>query len=664
MDGFDLFKKLGVGAKFDYKRFQKDAEQLKLVQPKCSQKDVTKALDFFGDSEKTVQKIESAEDRLSTEESGQSESSEEEDSSHDGSHDSDSQSEAELQLLGNIISKGKQESIHVSKKRKKKGKSPQKIAALKQEEVNHLRNKHRIHVYGSDIPDPVVTFDQLTSRYGVNSRLIKNLVSAGYKDLTAVQMQAVPVMLQRREIMGCAPTGSGKTAAFIIPVLHHLKGPRSLGFRAVVLAPTRELAKQTCRWFQRLSEGLGLRIHYIEKASTAAKKFGPKSSQKFDVLVATPNRLVYLLQQDPPLIQLKNVEWLIVDESDKLFEEGQRGFRDQLAVIYKACDNNNIRRAMFSATFASDVEQWCKLNLDNVVQVHVGARNVCTESVEQELLFVGGESGKLIALREIFRKGVKPPVLIFVQAKDRAKELFHELIYDGLNVDVIHSDRTQLQRDNVVKCFRAGTIWVLICTELMGRGIDFQGVNLVINYDFPNSAVSYIHRIGRTGRAGRGGKAITFFTQEDAVNLRSIANIMREAGCSVPEYMLTLKRPSRNERKKLSRQNPVRENISTMPEDKVRDRKRRNYLKRRRLEAKAEVKSSAEKRTKLDETEVIETTKSVKPLKQKVSETTKSVKPLQQKVSGKKEKKNRFKQTVSKNNKTNSRKDRLMENTD
>lgn len=124
-------------------------------------------------------------------------------------------------------------------------------------------------------------------------------------------------------------------------------------------------------------------------------------------------------------------------------------------------------------------------------------RNSATTLVDQQLLFVGDESGKLLAFRDLVTKGqLEPPVLVFVQTKERAKELFSELIYDGINVDIIHAERSQQQRDNVVKSFRAGNIWVLISTELMGRGIDFKGVNLVINYDFPSTAISYIHRIG------------------------------------------------------------------------------------------------------------------------------------------------------------------------
>lgn len=129
-------------------------------------------------------------------------------------------------------------------------------------------------------------------------------------------------------------------------------------------------------------------------------------------------------------------------------------------------------------------------------------------------------------------------------------------------MDVIHADRTQQQRDDVVKAFREGKVWVLICTELIGRGIDFLGVNLVINYDFPPSAISYIHRIGRTGRAGRKGKAITYFTQDDKPKLRSIANILRNSGCKVPEYMLTIKKQSKKVRRQLEKTIPKRADIA------------------------------------------------------------------------------------------------------
>ena len=233
--------------------------------------------------------------------------------------------------------------------------------------------------------------------------------------------------------------------------------------------------------------------------------------------------------------------------------------------ILRACSDGELqlRRAFFSATLATDVEEWCSLNFDNEASVTIGQRNSATDTIQQSLVYTGTEKGKLLAFKQLIEAGkLKPPVLVFVQEKDRAKELFTELIKEKIHVDVIHAERSQLQRDNTVRAFRAGQIWVLICTELMGRGIDFKGVNLVINYDFPPSTVSYIHRIGRTGRAGRPGSAVTFFTDQDKTLLPNIAAIVQRSGGQVPEYMLKLKKASRQDKRRLAKSAVEREAIT------------------------------------------------------------------------------------------------------
>ncbi|KAK3092499.1 hypothetical protein FSP39_003695 [Pinctada imbricata] len=528
-----------------------------------------------------------------------SETDDDDDDRFDDNNDDDSMENAqEIHLLGKITSKKKDKSL----KSQKKVKTAEKMAAIRQEEVNHIRKQNRIHFHGTDVPEPFTDFEQLRTRYNISDTVLQNITTVGYNLPTAIQMQAIPTMLERREVMACAPTGSGKTAAFIIPILHHLQGPCKEGLRALILAPTRELAKQIKREFQSLSEGLGLKILFIEKSTTATKKLSASGGKNIDIMVSTPNRLVYMLRENPQVIDLTNIQWLVIDESDKLFEEGKTGFREQLAEIYRACENKNVRRAMFSATFAYDVEQWCKLNLDNVVQVYIGARNSATITIEQELLFVGQESGKLLAIRDMIKKGVAAPVLMFVQSKERAKELYQELAYDGMNIDIIHSDRSQEERDSVVKNFRLGKVWMLICTELMGRGIDFKGVNLVINFDLPTSAISYIHRIGRTGRAGRLGKAVTFFTENDSKNLRSIANVMIEAGCPVPDYMLKMKKPKKKVRRKLEKHVPKRPSISTAAKyDPKAKKKFRKFSKKKQgnsSDSKVEVSTAKGKRNK------------------------------------------------------------------
>ncbi|CAG2107613.1 unnamed protein product [Medioppia subpectinata] len=425
------------------------------------------------------------------------------------------------------------------KKKSSAPKSRKQLIELNTERVNQLRNKYRIHVKGSDVNEPIVSFDELN----VDQNIMENIRKSGFGSPTAVQMQSIPLLMSKREMLCCAPTGSGKTLAFLIPIVHQLRGPQRKGFRAVILAPTRELAKQIHRECLWISNGTGLRVHIIKNVNLAQKKFGPNSELMYDILVTTPNRLVYLLSQEPVAINIENVEWLVIDECDKLFEEG---FRDQLSVIFQSCGKSTkVSHAMFSATHDIELEKWAKLNLDNLVAVGIGGKNNASQEVDQTLTFVGNESGKIMALRDVIARGCEAPVLIFVDKIQKAKQLHKELVYDGINIDVIHSKRTQQDRDNVVRSFREGKVWFLICTDLMGRGIDFKGVNLVINYDFPSTSVSYIHKIGRTGRAGRKGKAITFFTEKDSDKLRSIANVMRRSGCDVPQFMLELNKRKR-----------------------------------------------------------------------------------------------------------------------
>ncbi|CAL8364810.1 unnamed protein product [Lota lota] len=572
MDAVDLFRKLGAGAKFDLKRFGKDAERFKIVhsQGEDSTSDHISGIDFFGKGSSS--KPELQEDAPCEEAEEESEVGEKRKRKPEvlavksKKKKKDIKVDTEESTGSNGISwtTSSDGTPHKQEDGKKKA-SLKRLKDLHNEKVNRIRNQNRIYVHGSDIPDPVCTFEELQTEYRLNPRVLQNLKEAGLSSPTPIQMQAVPLMMHEREILACAPTGSGKTLAFCLPLLAHLKQPANQGFRAVIISPTRELASQTHRELVRLSDGLGFRVHIIDKASLAAKKYGPQSSKKYDILVSTPNRLIYLLKEDPPGLDLSRVEWLVVDESDKLFEGGKRGFRDQLATLFLACSCPRVRRAFFSATCTSEVEQWCRLNLDNLVSVNVGQRNTAVESVEQELLFVGTENGKLLAVRDLIKKGFMPPMLVFVQSIDRARELFHELVYEGINVDVIHADRTQQQRDNVMRSFRSGDIWVLICTAILARGIDFKGVNLVLNYDFPTSAVEYIHRIGRTGRAGHTGKAVTFFTENDKPLLRSIANVIKQAGCPVPDYMMGLKKIHGKLKRWLKQKPPRRTSISTTP---------------------------------------------------------------------------------------------------
>uniref|UniRef100_A0A915LNS8 ATP-dependent RNA helicase n=1 Tax=Meloidogyne javanica TaxID=6303 RepID=A0A915LNS8_MELJA len=273
-----------------------------------------------------------------------------------------------------------------------------------------------------------------------------------------------------------------------------------------------------------------------------------------NILVCTPNRLIYLLEklenEKKSLNFLSNLEWLIVDECDRIFEgtEGENCFKLQLDKILNFCCGLNVRHGFFSATFSCQVENWCREKLKEMLMVCIGPRNSANELVKQELLFAGWEQAKVQIIRDILRKNFEPPALIFLQSKDRAKQLFAELksFFEGkIFVGLISGDLSEKECQLVVERFRSGSIDLLICTELMGRGIDFQNVNLVINFDLPTSIISYIHRIGRTGRAGRVGRAITLFTESDMPIIRPISTVIHQAGFPVPEYLLKLHKPTR-----------------------------------------------------------------------------------------------------------------------
>lgn len=446
------------------------------------------------------------------------------------------------------------------------------------EEINAFRNRLQIKVKGEDILPPEPSFQTMELAKDMRAILLRNIELSHWKEPTPIQMQAIPLQLRNRDVLAAAPTGSGKTAAYTIPLLSKLSSVTTgagTGIKALILAPTKELADQIDREVCRLKEGKGIRVCNLKKTTTQqASKEGKNMFNKFDVLISTPLRLVSVLREDA--IDLSSVHTIILDEADKLLEldtiqirknaaednrrrkrpateedeeedeeEGGRNRSSFLAQVDEILavipTTQHVQRVLFSATLGPFVLELASSFLRNAVHVTIGTENAGATNIDQKLMFVGREDGKLLAMRQLIQAGLKPPVLIFVQSVPRAKELYKELIYDGINVDVMHAQRTAAQRDDVIRRFRVGEIWVLICTDLMARGIDFTTVQMVINYDLPLSAVSYIHRIGRTGRAGRTGSAVTFFTEQDIPRLRPFANVVKLSGGTVPEWMLTIK---------------------------------------------------------------------------------------------------------------------------
>ncbi|VEU22490.1 DEKNAAC103563 [Brettanomyces naardenensis] len=458
-----------------------------------------------------------------------------------------------------------------------------------QEDAAKLRKSYGAKVSGEDIPLPIGSFEDLVTRFDLNRKLLDNLIQEGFKEPTPIQCEAIPAAMYDRDIIGCAPTGSGKTLAFLIPLIQGLIDKKAkTTIRGLIVSPTKELAYQIFAVLNKLAKGIPtVKVGYLNKSIAAKLRNKVITSSKFDILVSTPLRLIDLVEDGS--LDLSKVQQLVLDEADKMFESN---FVEQTDRILTACSNPKIRRSIFSATITSSVEEIAQSIMTYPERIIIGHKEAANTSIDQKLVFCGDEHGKLVAIREMILQGeFKPPVIIFLQSISRAKALFHELLYDGLNVDVIHAERTQTQREMILEKFKSGELWCLICTDVLARGVDFKGINLVINYDVPNSAQAYVHRIGRTGRAGRAGKAVTFYTKVDMDGVKTIVNVMKQSGSieGVPDWLREgVPKLSKSKVKSMKRKPVERKQISTVPAViRNKRRKKRDMIdgsKRRKVE--------------------------------------------------------------------------------
>ncbi|GMT02417.1 hypothetical protein PENTCL1PPCAC_24591, partial [Pristionchus entomophagus] len=557
--------------------------------------------------------------------------------------DNDSDANSFTILAGSKLST----EIDEKKKQKRKRRIEGNTEEHRQQMIARLRRVNRMFSWGDDIPEPIIDWTDLPE---MSDRIRSNLSEAGILDPSPIQMQSIPMMMKRRNVLASAPTGSGKTLAFSLPlILDVLKcraaapaaSPAHLApavekpakkkaklaaakikdqpevavtkdrVMAIVLEPTRELAKQTYRQILKFAEGVDVTCALLEEGKLEGRN---------DIIVSTPNRLVHRLES----MDLTGLRWMVVDESDRLFDntEGdEKCFRNQLASIYKACDvSKEVSRAFFSATFSYEVEEWCKENLPNVAMLCIGERNSSNTSVSQQLVFTGSEQGKIVALRDLLYTQFEPPAIVFVQSKERARQLMSAISSMATSVPttLITSEKNAQQREAALEAFRAGRAWVLVCTEIMGRGLDLPAVNLVVNFDLPASIVSYIHRVGRTGRGGRSGRAITYFTEHDMAMVRPIANVISQAGFEVPPYTLLLKAPTKKDKKKALKHAPKRTHVAFLQKKKFKGGKRGGE-KEKKEESTEKTEKNKMNRVK-KEGKVIKKDKKVKKIGKKIVE--------------------------------------------
>ncbi|GAB4541283.1 MAG: DEAD/DEAH box helicase [Anaerolineales bacterium] len=356
------------------------------------------------------------------------------------------------------------------------------------------------------------------TQFQLDARLMAGIKKAGYETATPIQEAAIPAALRGRDIIGTAQTGTGKTAAFVLPILHKLLsgGQRNVP-RALIVTPTRELAEQIHDVIRALSSGTKIKSVTIYGGVGANPQITALRNGA-EILVACPGRLLDLIAQGHA--KMANIEMLVLDEADRMFD---MGFLPDVRRIVKAVPEKR-QTMMFSATFPADVELLAAQALKQPQKIVMGiSRPAYTVT---HALYPVQPHLKSALLIELLKRTATDSVLIFTRTKYRAQKVAQQIMRAGFNVTSLHGDRTQGQRQSALKGFKDGRHQIMVATDIAARGLDVESISHVINYDMPDTADAYIHRIGRTGRAQRTGDAYTLITDEDKDMVRILERIM------------------------------------------------------------------------------------------------------------------------------------------
>jgi ATP-dependent RNA helicase RhlE len=349
----------------------------------------------------------------------------------------------------------------------------------------------------------------------------------GYEQPTPVQEQAIPIVLEGRDLMGGAQTGTGKTAAFALPILQRFSAQASTStsparhpVRALILTPTRELAVQVYESFRDYGKHLPLRSTVVYGGVDMNAQIA-ELRRGVEILVATPGRLLDHVQNKT--VMFNQVSVLVLDEADRMLDMGFLPDIKRIIALLPPVRQN----LLFSATFPDEIRNLTKTLLSNPAQVQIAARNAAADSVTHIVHPVPREKKRELLAYLIQTRGLKQ-VLVFCGTRIGANRLAHQLRKDHIHADAIHGDKTQSEREAALESFKAGKTAVLVATDVASRGLDIEGLPQVINFDIPHSPEDYVHRIGRTGRAGLTGEAISLVSPEDHEALGAIEKLTKK----------------------------------------------------------------------------------------------------------------------------------------
>ena len=363
-----------------------------------------------------------------------------------------------------------------------------------------------------------MTFEELA----LSEPILLALRAAGYSAPTPIQVQSIPVLLAGRDLCGTAQTGTGKTAAFALPILQRLATTAGTGgIRALILAPTRELAAQIGEAFDAYGRNLPAITCAVVYGGMGMRAQRRAITAGVDVLVATPGRLLDLCGQG--VVRLDKVECFVLDEADRMLD---MGFIADVRTLVKRLPARR-QTVMFSATLPKDIEKLAAQILRNPARVSVARASAVAERIEQYVYFVE-QPGKRAKLIELLADPRITSAIVFARTRHSADRIAASLSAANIRASAIHSDKAQIERTRAMAAFSRGDTRVLVATDIAARGIDIDGISHVINYDLPNVAESYVHRIGRTARAGAAGVAISLCATDELPYLQDIERLTRQ----------------------------------------------------------------------------------------------------------------------------------------
>lgn len=392
-------------------------------------------------------------------------------------------------------------------------------------------------------------FDQL----GLIEPILKALKSEGYTIPTPIQQQAIPVVLKGNDLIGCAQTGTGKTAAFAIPVLQILhERNQNRGFkhiRALILTPTRELAIQINDSFAAYGQYTGLKHEVIyggvsQHTQTLALRNGT------DILVATPGRLLDLMNQG--YVHLDHLEIFILDEADRMLD---MGFIQDVKKLIRVLPDDK-QTLLFSATMPPEIAKLAATLLKSPVRVQVTPLSSTAEKIEQSIYMVN-KRDKLSLLVHLVRNGGMDRILVFTRTKHGADKIAKGLKAEHINAAAIHGDKSQSARQHALQSFKNGRLRILVATDIAARGIDIDDLTHVVNFDLPNVPETYVHRIGRTGRASNSGIALSFCDHEEKAYLNDIRKLTSQPIPVVEDHPYKMEMPQQRQPGRFSKPAPA-----------------------------------------------------------------------------------------------------------